>query len=448
MTYFEDYYEIIRVNPLAKPEDIEEAYKKLSNKYDPIRNNDPAAVEAMRIIDTAYSVLKDPVLRDRYHQEWLEKTLYKPEYIPKDKTIDTPKYKAEYIPKNEAYNSPKYKAEYIPKDKAYNDPEFQAEPVSIRNINSRRILIVILLVVDLSLASIFILMPLINSFLTQNIWILYVVSLLFCAIVASLIFSVKFRQGFNYSIKSAFKSVKNWITSMPGNNHFLDRFLIFVLTFILIVLIVYIYVLPWIIQIFIRRSPVEVVLLFGSLLIIGILLVSPRFWRFCSTIIQSMRSIIVHFIPNNLNATEFTSTISEWTWEPANMKDVFSRNVWNEITRFEPSRQYSKEQGYHNELYFYLKAKFIQSKFNKRRGSSQPDILIEHIAIEVKGPTSKRGCDDCMNKAIRYTADGHYSLFFIVLFNPQQEISSAYFKDFKDGLLKSHPEVGVITKWK
>ena len=430
---------------MAEPGVIEEAYKRLAKEYDPDSNNDPSAAETMSKIDFAYSVVKDPSLRELYHQEWLERKLYPSEYIPKDKVDDVPKYRAEYVPKVKDNGIPKYKAEYIPKVNDFDVPKYKDETVGHRAVNSRRIAIIILLVADLALVSVFILAPFISLFVTQNNWILYILSSLLGALVASLIFAAKFRHGLITLLKSAVNSTQKWITSESINKNVLDRFLVFVLIFMLIALIVYIYVIPWVIQVLVKRSPIEMVLLTISLLIIGILLTSRRFWQYCFHVFQSIRSTTAHYIPNNFNPAECHSNISERTWEPGEMKDVFSRNVWNEILNFRPSRQYDNEGGYHNELFNYLQNKFHQAQSNKRVGSSQPDIRIEHIAIEIKGPTGKNQLRDLSHKVIRYLAGGHHTLLFIVLFDPQKEISPAYFKDLKDGLLKI-PKVGVITK--
>jgi len=73
MDVFEDYYEILQVNPLAEPEVIEAAYKKLAAKYHPDRNPSPAAQEKMKKINIAHDVLSVPEQRKRYDAEWLHK---------------------------------------------------------------------------------------------------------------------------------------------------------------------------------------------------------------------------------------------------------------------------------------------------------------------------------------------------------------------------------------
>lgn len=74
METFEDYYEILQVHPLAEPEVIEAAYKKLAQKYHPDVSNNPVVAERMmKKINNAHDVLKDSEQRKKYHSEWLQR---------------------------------------------------------------------------------------------------------------------------------------------------------------------------------------------------------------------------------------------------------------------------------------------------------------------------------------------------------------------------------------
>jgi curved DNA-binding protein CbpA len=67
------HYDNLKVARDAPPEVIRAAYKSLSQKYHPDRNSgDPNASRTMAIINAAYRVLSDPVLRKR-HDEWIRK---------------------------------------------------------------------------------------------------------------------------------------------------------------------------------------------------------------------------------------------------------------------------------------------------------------------------------------------------------------------------------------
>ena len=70
---FEDLYEILQVSPFAEPEVIEVAYKKLAQKYHPDINKSPLAVEKMKKINIAHDVLSDPMQRQKYYSEWLQR---------------------------------------------------------------------------------------------------------------------------------------------------------------------------------------------------------------------------------------------------------------------------------------------------------------------------------------------------------------------------------------
>lgn len=65
------YYEILMVTRDAPPEVIRAAYKALSQKWHPDKNDHESAPEIMKLINTAYAELSDPDKRRAYHQ-WLE----------------------------------------------------------------------------------------------------------------------------------------------------------------------------------------------------------------------------------------------------------------------------------------------------------------------------------------------------------------------------------------
>lgn len=71
MNKWVDYFEALQIHPLADAEVIEAAYKRLAKKYHPDVNKDSNAETRMKLINEAYSVLKDPVKREIYYSEWL-----------------------------------------------------------------------------------------------------------------------------------------------------------------------------------------------------------------------------------------------------------------------------------------------------------------------------------------------------------------------------------------
>lgn len=71
-----DYYNILQIDPSSSIEEIKRAYRKLAMEFHPDRNlNNSESTAWFREIQEAYSVLSDPIQRERYHRErWLSKT--------------------------------------------------------------------------------------------------------------------------------------------------------------------------------------------------------------------------------------------------------------------------------------------------------------------------------------------------------------------------------------
>ena len=61
-----DYYAILQVHPLAEPEVIEAAYRRLSRKYHPDVSTQAGAAQRMRELNEAFDVLGDPDRRRDY----------------------------------------------------------------------------------------------------------------------------------------------------------------------------------------------------------------------------------------------------------------------------------------------------------------------------------------------------------------------------------------------
>lgn len=63
---YQDYYEILGVSRTASQADIKKAYRNLSKKYHPDRNQDPAAEEKFKKIGEAYQIIGDAEKRAKY----------------------------------------------------------------------------------------------------------------------------------------------------------------------------------------------------------------------------------------------------------------------------------------------------------------------------------------------------------------------------------------------
>ncbi|KRD23410.1 DnaJ C-terminal domain-containing protein [Streptomyces sp. Root264] len=61
-----DFYEVLGVSRTARPDEIQQAYRKLARKYHPDVNKDPDAEERFKDLNEAYSALSDPKTRARY----------------------------------------------------------------------------------------------------------------------------------------------------------------------------------------------------------------------------------------------------------------------------------------------------------------------------------------------------------------------------------------------
>ena len=119
-------------------------------------------------------------------------------------------------------------------------------------------------------------------------------------------------------------------------------------------------------------------------------------------------------------------------------------SVINEINVFKPLLpDYENELPYHIDLARWLQAKFPMLKVELQRGSSRPDIVIEDIAIEIKGPTYEEGLQSIADKCLRY--HHHFKKMIVVLFDIQTK-TSRFFNEWEEGLKKHFPDVMVIKK--
>jgi len=118
------------------------------------------------------------------------------------------------------------------------------------------------------------------------------------------------------------------------------------------------------------------------------------------------------------------------------------RDVLTEIDHFRPSKNWSSEEGYQGELQGHLKNKFPTSRVEVQTGASRPDIIINNIAIEVKGPTDDNAINSLPAKCIKYTKQ--YDYLIIVLFRPS--FSHRNYDAIMEGIKKLHVNVEVVIK--
>lgn len=115
-----------------------------------------------------------------------------------------------------------------------------------------------------------------------------------------------------------------------------------------------------------------------------------------------------------------------------------------EIEDFKPAREHLRlEYNYQLNLYGWLNKTFPTAKIEKQRGSSRPDIVIDDIAIEIKGPTKSRDLTTIADKCMRYGKKFPDELI-IVLF--EVETSNRFYEEWRDGIKEKYPQVKVIRK--
>jgi hypothetical protein len=130
--------------------------------------------------------------------------------------------------------------------------------------------------------------------------------------------------------------------------------------------------------------------------------------------------------------------------EYKNWQNALPNKLVQAIKDFEPSYRWKTEEGYHAELTNYLKNQFPNLEVEKQIGSSRPDIVVQNIAIEIKGPTTAESMNTLASKCMRYNK--HFpSGLIIVLFDIR--LTQVMLKDYLDSLPETFPNIiGIIEK--
>lgn len=120
--------------------------------------------------------------------------------------------------------------------------------------------------------------------------------------------------------------------------------------------------------------------------------------------------------------------------------EVMVTDIENSIRAFSPQR-YDHELPYHAELTGWLKAKYADRVEHEiGRGSSRPDLVIQNVAIEVKGPTLQNALASLSDKCNRYST--HYKAMILVLFDVR--VSESLFDEWERSLRPHHPNVRIL----
>jgi len=112
------------------------------------------------------------------------------------------------------------------------------------------------------------------------------------------------------------------------------------------------------------------------------------------------------------------------------------------IEAFKPFRKYNDEKSYQIDLARWLSRKFPEVKIEEAVGSTRPDIVINDIAIEIKGPTYDTDLQTIADKCLRYSQ--HYKKLIIVLFDVHANENR--YSEWFEGMKERFPEIIVIKK--
>jgi len=120
------------------------------------------------------------------------------------------------------------------------------------------------------------------------------------------------------------------------------------------------------------------------------------------------------------------------------------QKILDKIDLFKPLLPYyPNELPYQIDLARYLLQYFPNAQVEEQRSSARPDIIIDNIAIEIKGPTGERELDTIANKCLRYSLYFEKGLI-IVLFDVK--VTSRYLDDWQKGVKEKFPHVVIRCK--
>ncbi|MHA1360809.1 MAG: hypothetical protein ACTSQI_21585 [Candidatus Helarchaeota archaeon] len=163
----------------------------------------------------------------------------------------------------------------------------------------------------------------------------------------------------------------------------------------------------------------------------------------------SLETIISFAKRNNINIREILIDIdrtrTEWKVKELTkrIKEQGSSMVLElekAIYEFVPMRRYNQELYYQDTLASFLKSRFSDVEIEVKRGSTRPDIVVNGIAIEVKGPTNHRDLQSIADKCLRYKQ--YFPKLICVLFNVT--VTQHQYEDWLQGMKKHHPDVIII----
>ena len=144
------------------------------------------------------------------------------------------------------------------------------------------------------------------------------------------------------------------------------------------------------------------------------------------------------------SSEEYELTDVNDLFEDRSYSESIFQNLIYSINNFQPLRHYNEERFYQIELTGWLKSHFPNSfvDIEVQKGYSRPDIIVDNVAIEIKGPTSKQDLESIYGKCDRYIQD--YSSLIVVLFNVK--VSEDKYQDWESAINQHFPGVVILRK--
>ena len=147
---------------------------------------------------------------------------------------------------------------------------------------------------------------------------------------------------------------------------------------------------------------------------------------------------------NNTNSTKNIGEIHSGLSLTPNPKLV--NHIIEEIKSYAPPREkLGLEYNYQLGLHGWLSRSFNQAEIEQQRGNARPDIVIDNVAIEIKGPTFKRDLVTIAHKINVYPQ--YFEKLIIVLF--EIEVLPEYLNEWKKSTFRHQAvrdEVELIIK--
>ena len=166
----------------------------------------------------------------------------------------------------------------------------------------------------------------------------------------------------------------------------------------------------------------------------------------------SLDDIISFAKRNHINIRDILRDIDKKKaeWRVKELSDIIEEtgesiipNLEKIILEFQPSRRYDNELPYQIELAGFLKSYYQDTKIEERRGNTRPDIVVEGVAIEVKGPTRDHDLVTLTDKCGRYRQYFPPNLI-IVLFDIR--VNQYRLNETVKSIKNIFPEVVIIKK--